>query len=206
MLTGKWGAISAGLYLMLSMVQWYLIANRGQSLGKMVAKTRSELLDGGAVGFLHGVALRAWIPLAIGFVPPFGGIFGLIDPLFIFGKRRRCLHDLIAGTKVVYVSEASAQELKDLIARYGGNIARVADHCGVDREQVYRWLESHCIDADLHRAEPKPAAAVPDKEELEAALREAKGKVATLAERYGRHPQQIYRWLKQYGLSADDYR
>jgi len=36
-------------------------------------------------------------------VPQVGGLIGLVDILFIFGKERRCLHDLLAGTRVVNV-------------------------------------------------------------------------------------------------------
>ena len=50
------------------------------------------------------VLLRA-LPLMIAgvllsFVPP-GNIVLLIDGVVIFGHERRCLHDYIAGTKVV---------------------------------------------------------------------------------------------------------
>jgi hypothetical protein len=40
----------------------------------------------------------------ISFIPGVGSIVaGLVDPLFIFGKDKRCLHDYIAKTKVCYV-------------------------------------------------------------------------------------------------------
>ena len=45
-----------------------------------------------------------YFPLAVIAQIPFaGGIFSLIDCLFIFREDRRCIHDLIAGTKVVDV-------------------------------------------------------------------------------------------------------
>ncbi len=48
--------------------------------------------------------LRAIVNGMIGMVPYVGGIYGLIDSLFIFREDRRCVHDLIAGTKVVDIS------------------------------------------------------------------------------------------------------
>jgi uncharacterized RDD family membrane protein YckC len=44
-------------------------------------------------GYLIGV-----IPIAI-----ISRILGMVDILFIFGKEKRCIHDIIAGTKVVNV-------------------------------------------------------------------------------------------------------
>ena len=34
-------------------------------------------------------------------IPLIGSILGITDILFIFGQERRCVHDLIAGTKVI---------------------------------------------------------------------------------------------------------
>jgi uncharacterized RDD family membrane protein YckC len=34
-------------------------------------------------------------------IPVVGRLINLVDPLLIFGKERRCLHDLIADTIVV---------------------------------------------------------------------------------------------------------
>jgi len=39
------------------------------------------------------------VPLLLAILPG----FMLLDPLFILRRDRRCLHDLIAGTKVVVV-------------------------------------------------------------------------------------------------------
>jgi uncharacterized RDD family membrane protein YckC len=116
--------------LAVSVYQWYLIATHGQSIGKRWQGIRIVQMDGAPVGFLRGVVLRAWLPAAIAWVDPAGrlidaigaglqtalsslsitlpifgvqvnGVFWLIDALFIFGASRRCLHDYIAGTKVI---------------------------------------------------------------------------------------------------------
>ena len=46
--------------LAVAAVQWWLVASRGQSLGKMALGTRIVRLDGSAAGFWSGVALRRW--------------------------------------------------------------------------------------------------------------------------------------------------
>ncbi|MBU0551875.1 RDD family protein [Myxococcota bacterium] len=96
--------LAFGFYILLlpfSILQMFLIATRGQSLGKMVVGTRIVMVDGRDVGFLHGVVLRSWIVGALGFIPILGPIISFIDPLFIFGEDHRCMHDHIAGTRVV---------------------------------------------------------------------------------------------------------
>jgi hypothetical protein len=57
--------------------------------------------DGGNCGFLRTVVLRQFVPGLIAAVPLVGPLFALVDGLCIFGEQRRCLHDRIAGTKVV---------------------------------------------------------------------------------------------------------
>src|SRR5262249_52126407 len=116
-LTGSQGARQLAV-LPLHILQWALIATRGQTLGKMMIKTRIVRMDGSSVGFVHGVVLRIWVitipswilvglmltgmdprtllPASVAI-----GLIGLLDALFIFGESRRCLHDLIAGTRVI---------------------------------------------------------------------------------------------------------
>jgi uncharacterized RDD family membrane protein YckC len=89
------GALGIAIY------QWVLISRTGQSLGKKWTGIRIERLDGGAMTFGTGVFLRNWVPKLIGSVPYMGGLFWLVDCLFIFRHDRRCVHDHIAGTRVV---------------------------------------------------------------------------------------------------------
>lgn len=84
--------------LPVGLVQWYLIATSGQSIGKKVMKTKIVKLDGSEAGFLHGVVLREWI---IGVAAGVVNCVGLIDVLFIFREDRRCVHDMIASTRVI---------------------------------------------------------------------------------------------------------
>ena len=64
--------------------------------------------NGKLPGFVNGWLLRSFVPGLIGQVPYVGGLFSLVDILCIFGEERRCIHDMIAGTKVV-----EAQPLSD---------------------------------------------------------------------------------------------
>jgi uncharacterized RDD family membrane protein YckC len=58
-------------------------------------------MDGSRISFGTGVFLRNWISKLIGSVPYLGTVFHLADCLFIFREDRRCIHDHIAGTRVV---------------------------------------------------------------------------------------------------------
>ena len=89
------------LALPLAIYQWYLISKSGQTLGKRWTGIKIVKLDGSPVDFVSGVVMRVWIVAAIGLVPYVGSCVSLVDPLMIFGDERRCLHDLIAGTKVI---------------------------------------------------------------------------------------------------------
>jgi uncharacterized RDD family membrane protein YckC len=85
----------------IAIYQWVLISRTGQSLGKKWLGIRIERIDGAQVTFGTGVFLRNWVPKLIGSVPYLGALFQLIDCLFIFRDDRRCIHDHIAGTRVV---------------------------------------------------------------------------------------------------------
>jgi uncharacterized RDD family membrane protein YckC len=98
-LVDDWFAL--GPLVALAIYQWYLISTRGQSLAKGWLHIRIVKMNGAPCGFLSGVLLRAW-PMAAAA----GGVGAAIvasglDGLFMFGAERRCIHDLVAGTKVV---------------------------------------------------------------------------------------------------------
>lgn len=80
----------------------YFLAKRGQSVGKMAVGTRIVSgRTGEIVPVWNAFGVRyALVQLAYQ-IPIVGTLLLLADALFIFGERRRCLHDFLAGTLVV---------------------------------------------------------------------------------------------------------
>jgi uncharacterized RDD family membrane protein YckC len=85
----------------ITIVNWVMISQSGQSIGKKIVGTRIVRLDGTLPGFGYGVAMRNWVPGFISNIPYVGFVFAIANILFIFGNERRCIHDHIAGTRVV---------------------------------------------------------------------------------------------------------
>ena len=88
--------------LALLAVQIYLLSTRGQTIGKRLLAIRIVcFVDETNPGFVKAFLLRVFVNGLIGAVPIIGLVYWLVDICFIFRDDRRCLHDLIAGTKVV---------------------------------------------------------------------------------------------------------
>jgi uncharacterized RDD family membrane protein YckC len=94
------GLITAVSWVALLVYQAYLVSTTGQSLGKRWTHIKIVKMDGSPVNFVSGVLLRSWLVALVQAVP-FLKFVALIDPLLIFRADRRCLHDHIAGTKVI---------------------------------------------------------------------------------------------------------
>ncbi len=87
------------------LVHGYYLKTYGQTLGKRLTKIRIADLDGNVPNFANVLLLR-YLPISlVTLIPGVGRYLVLIDVLFIFGEERRCVHDLIAGTKVVIASK-----------------------------------------------------------------------------------------------------
>jgi len=100
--------LSAGLlgYGILStlVLHGYLMYQRGQTIGKSLMSIRIENLDGTQASFTTIYFKRMLSMQLLSLAPSVGQfIAGLVNPLFILGKDKRCLHDHLAGTKVSYV-------------------------------------------------------------------------------------------------------
>ncbi|WP_024591972.1 MULTISPECIES: RDD family protein [unclassified Pseudoalteromonas] len=100
--------LSAGLlgYGILStlVLHGYLMYQRGQTIGKSLMSIRIENLDGTQASFTTIYFKRMLSMQLLSLVPSVGQfIAGFVNPLFIFGKDKRCLHDHLAGTEVSYV-------------------------------------------------------------------------------------------------------
>ena len=82
-------------------VHGYLLATRGQTVGKALLKIRIVRSDGSRASFARLAGLRYLTTSIITAIPIAGSLYGLADALFIFRASRKCLHDNIADTIVV---------------------------------------------------------------------------------------------------------
>ena len=90
------------VWLGMLVCQCYLLAVRGQTIGKIVMGLRIvRFEDGGNPGFVKAVLLRTFLWALITAVPVVGTLIGVVGILFIFRDDQRCLHDHLAGTRVV---------------------------------------------------------------------------------------------------------
>jgi uncharacterized RDD family membrane protein YckC len=92
------GAVGFVIFLVL---QGFLLATRGQTVGKTLLKLRIVRSDGSPASLARLVGLRYLPTMVITLLPVLGGLYALIDSLLIFRESRRCLHDTIADTIVV---------------------------------------------------------------------------------------------------------
>ncbi|MDQ6640257.1 MAG: RDD family protein [Pseudomonadota bacterium] len=88
-------------FILFLVIHGYLIATRGQTIGKALLKIRIVRSDGTPASFARIVGLRYLTTSVLASIPVVGTIYGLVDVLLIFRASRRCLHDNIADTIVV---------------------------------------------------------------------------------------------------------
>ena len=94
----QWGVIG---FLILLVIQGFPLYSTGQTWGKKALGMKIVDLQGNKPEFGRLIALRYLSTQVIAMIPVVGVIYGFVDALFIFGSDRRCLHDKIAGTRVV---------------------------------------------------------------------------------------------------------
>ena len=103
-------SVLLGTWLILLAVQVWLLATRGQTIGKRLIGLRVVKIDGSPAGIVNAWLMRealvTVIGMVAGFIPLIGPIllrpaFHIVDWCLIFRDDQRCLHDTIAGTMVV---------------------------------------------------------------------------------------------------------
>ena len=95
-----WIGLAFANYVLLN---GYLLHTSGQTIGKNVFSIQIVNLENELVP-IHTILLRRYLPMTV--IGTFVNIVSFIDTLFIFRADRRCLHDLIAGTKVIKCRDA----------------------------------------------------------------------------------------------------
>ncbi|GGK65951.1 hypothetical protein Sme01_23700 [Sphaerisporangium melleum] len=88
------------LYFWLSHALW------GQTVGKRLCRLKVVAADGGRLT-AGRAGVRALIYAGATAVPYVGVMVGLVDALWIFAPRKRCLHDVLAGSIVIDISAGS---------------------------------------------------------------------------------------------------
>jgi uncharacterized RDD family membrane protein YckC len=78
-----------------------LLYQYGQTIGKKVMGIAIVTLENNKPAFFQLIAQRYFSQWIMGMVPVVGIILRLADVLMVFRKDKRCLHDLIARTKVI---------------------------------------------------------------------------------------------------------
>lgn len=94
----QWALVGFVVFLV---IQGFPLYSSGQTWGKKALGMKIVDLQGNKPEFGRLIALRYLITQVIGLVPVLGTIYQFVNVLFIFGEDRRCLHDKIAGTRVV---------------------------------------------------------------------------------------------------------
>lgn len=99
--------VTALLMWAAAMAYQLVLARRGQSIGKQLRGIRVVRTDGSAPSLARIVVLRNALPFASLLVPHARGVLALVDAAFSLRSDQRCLHDLLADTKVVTVTKRS---------------------------------------------------------------------------------------------------
>ncbi len=90
-------------FIMFVLIHGYLLSKYGQTVGKKVLKIKIVSTEDEKVGLVKLLMLR-YLPISVATLVPIAGSFlPAADALFIFRKDRRCVHDLIAGTRVIKI-------------------------------------------------------------------------------------------------------
>ena len=80
----------------------YLLHTRQKTLGKIVMGIRIVSIKDGETLKARPIIIRYVVMLLLPLIPVVGTVIGLVNYLAIARENRRCIHDEIAGTKVIY--------------------------------------------------------------------------------------------------------
>jgi uncharacterized RDD family membrane protein YckC len=105
----KVAALSNGQKLLLALFPYisflvlhgYLLSRYGQTIGKRIMGIAIVTMDNRVPPVLQLIVQRYLIQWLAGRVPVVGGILRMVDILTIFRADKRCIHDHLAGTKVI---------------------------------------------------------------------------------------------------------
>jgi uncharacterized RDD family membrane protein YckC len=83
------------------LINFKTLVSNGQTIGKKLLSIKITTMEGQVPDLKKNLVPRYAVYFLPGQVPAVGQLFSIVNILFIFGKERRCIHDLAAGTHVV---------------------------------------------------------------------------------------------------------
>ena len=96
--TVLWSVLGFGAFILL---QGFPLNASGQTWGKRLLQIKIVDLEGKKPS-LGEFLLKRYLPIQVAGLVPFAcNLYMAVDTLMIFREDRRCLHDLLAGTRVV---------------------------------------------------------------------------------------------------------
>lgn len=109
-----WGSILPKFLMVAWVLSWgvvriRLLATRGQDFGKAIVGIRIVCENNAPAGIMEAFVWREAINGLIGVIPVVGSIYLIADVLYIFSPTEQCLHDRLAGTKVVRVNRKNIE-------------------------------------------------------------------------------------------------
>lgn len=94
-------------FIIFVVIHGYLLANRGQTVGKFLLGMRIVSYEDDRLLLLGKLLGLRYLPMNLITLIPFVGQFlGLVNALWIFTEEKRCIHDYLAGTKVVRLARS----------------------------------------------------------------------------------------------------
>ena len=95
-----WAVVSLVVFIA---VHGYLLVKDGRTLGKFLVGTQIVDLNGECLPFAK-LMLRYAMIILVWQIPIVGSFIGWLDILWIFGSQKRCLHDVLAGSRVIFTA------------------------------------------------------------------------------------------------------
>ncbi|MGX5201054.1 RDD family protein [Aliikangiella sp. IMCC44632] len=92
--------ISALLIVAFVLINGAFLVRDGQTLGKKLLGIKITDMQGNLATKNHLIKRYA-VYFLPGQIPVVGQFFSIVNILFIFGKEKRCIHDLAGGTQVI---------------------------------------------------------------------------------------------------------
>ena len=94
--------VGLGGCLVFLLINGYLLHTSGQTIAKRLLGMQIVSVHNGKILPLGRLLGLRYLPVYLAnSVTLVGPLFGLVNALFIFGSEKRCVHDYIAGTRVV---------------------------------------------------------------------------------------------------------